>query len=100
MYKHIPRLPSFYSSIFLHQDIVYYSECKAKNKRRDLGDDHSLDGIYTFISHNDLKFNPLKSKAMVFSRKRHPVQAPSYFSLNGFTLEIVDSVVAGQHHLF
>ena len=29
---------------------------------------------------------------MVFSRKRHPVQAPSYFSLNGSTLEIVDSV--------
>ena len=39
-----------------------------------------------------LTFNPSKSKAMVFSRKRHSVPAPSYFKLNGSRLEIVDSV--------
>ena len=47
-----------------------------------------------WANNNYLTFNPSKSKAMVFSRKRHPVQAPSYFSLNGSRsrLEIVDSV--------
>ena len=41
---------------------------------------------------NYLTFNPSKSKAMVFSRKRHTVPAPPYFKLNGSRLEIVDRV--------
>ena len=51
-----------------------------------------VEALGEWANDNYLTFNPSKSKAMVFSRKRHPVPAPPYFKLNGSRLEIVDSV--------
>ena len=51
-----------------------------------------VEALGEWANNNYLTFNPSKKKAMVFSRKRHPVPAPPYFKLNGSKLEIVDSV--------
>ena len=51
-----------------------------------------VEALGEWANDNYLTFKPSKSKAMVFSRKRHPVPAPPYFKLNGSRLEIVDSV--------
>ena len=46
----------------------------------------NVEELGKWANNNYLTFNPSKSKAIVFSRKRHPVPAPSYFSLNGWKL--------------
>ena len=46
----------------------------------------NVEALGKWANNNYLTFNPSKSKAIVFSRKRHPVPAPSYFSLNGWKL--------------
>ena len=51
-----------------------------------------VEALGEWANNNYLTFNPAKSKAMVFSRKRRLVPFPSYFKLNGSKLEIVGSV--------
>ena len=71
-------------------DILLYRPIRQASDYQRLQQD--VEALGKWANDNYLTFNPSKSKAMVFSRKRHPVQAPSYLSLNGSTLEIVDSV--------
>ena len=52
-----------------------------------------VEALGKWANNNHLSFSPSKLKPMVFSRKIHPVSAPSYFSLNESRLEIVDSFV-------
>ena len=79
-------------------DILLYRPIRQASDYQRLQQD--VEALGKWANDNYLTFNPSKSKAMVFSRKRHPVQAPSYLSLNGSTLEIVDSVKYLDHHLF
>ena len=51
-----------------------------------------VDALGIWADNNYLTFNPSKCKAMVFSSRRQPVPFPANFSLNGFLLEVVDSV--------
>ena len=71
-------------------DILLYRPIRQPSDYQPLQQD--VEALGKWANNNYLTFNPSKSRAMVFSRKRHLVQAPSYFSLNGSTLEIVDSV--------
>ena len=71
-------------------DILLYRPITQASDYQRLQQD--VEALGKWANDNYLTFNASKSKAMVFSRKRHPVQAPSYLSLNGSTLEIVDSV--------
>ena len=71
-------------------DILLYRPIRQASDYQRLQQD--VEALGKWANDNYLTFNPSKSKATVFSRKRHPVQAPSYLSLNGSTLEIVDSV--------
>ena len=71
-------------------DILLYRPIRQASDYQRL--QQGVEALGKWANDNYLTFSPSKSKAMVFSRKRHPVQAPSYLSLNGSTLEIVDSV--------
>ena len=51
-----------------------------------------VEALGKWANNNYLTFNSSKCKAMIFSGERHSVPAPSYFSLNGSRLEIVDSL--------
>ena len=60
-----------------------------------------VEALGKWANNNHLSFNPSKLKAMVFSKKRHPVSAASYFSLNQSRLENVNwqFCVPGHHYL-
>ena len=81
----------WHSSVVTYaDDILLYRPIRQASDYQRLQKD--VEALGKWANDNYLTFNPSKSKAMVFSRKRNPVQAPSYLSLNGSTLEIVDSV--------
>ena len=71
-------------------DILLYRPIRRASDYQLLQQD--VEALGEWANNNYLTFNPAKSKAMVFSRKRRPVPVPSYFKLNGSKLEIVDSV--------
>ena len=71
-------------------DILLYRHIRQASDYQLLQQD--VEALGEWANNNYLTFNPAKSKAMVFSRKRCPVPVPSYFKLNGSKLEIVDSV--------
>ena len=71
-------------------DILLYRPIRQASDYQRLQQD--VEALGKWANNNYLTFNLLKSKAMAFSRIRHPVQASSYFSLNESTLEIVDSI--------
>ena len=71
-------------------DILLYRPIRQASDYQLLQQD--VEALGEWANNNYLTFNPAKSKATVFSRKRRPVPVPSYFKLNGSKLEIVDSV--------
>ena len=71
-------------------DILLYRPIRQASDYQLLQQD--VEALGEWANNNYFTFNPAKSKAMVFSRKRRPVPVPSYFKLNGSKLEIVDSV--------
>ena len=71
-------------------DILLYRPIRQASDYHLLQQD--VEALGEWANNNYLTFNPAKSKALVFSRKRRPVPVPSYFQLNGSKLEIVDSV--------
>ena len=71
-------------------DILLYRPIRQASDYQRLQQD--VEALGKWANTNYLTFNPSKSKAIVFSRKRHTVPAPPYFSLNGSRLEIVGSV--------
>ena len=88
----ITELPLLSESelVMYADDILLYRPIRQASGYQLLQQD--VEALGTWANNNYLRFNPLKSKVMVLSRKIHPVPAPSYFSLNGSRLGIVDSV--------
>ena len=85
----ITELPLLSESklVMYADDILLYRPIRQASGYQRLQQD--VEALRTWANNNYLTFNPLKSKVMVFSRKRHPVPAPSYFSLNGSDWELL-----------
>ena len=94
----IAELPlSSESKLVMHTDDILLCRPNRQASYQHLRQD--VEALGKWANNNYLSFNPSKLKPMIFSRKRHPVSAPSYFWLNESRLEIVEFCVPGHHYL-